>query len=79
MATAKFMMFNLYADINNDTAGLSNVIGETFAENYFSGTDYLEAVKIYKSSIFKFIRECTLIYKWFNLWYYKTFLYCWNR
>lgn len=32
-------------------------MGETFDMNYFSGTDYLEAVNIYKSSMFKFMRD----------------------
>ena len=57
MASAKYMMFNLYAGINNVTVGLSNIMGETFAKTYFSGTDYLEAVNIYKSSMFKFMRD----------------------
>jgi len=51
------MMFNLYADINNVTIGLSNIMGETFAKIYFSGNDYLKAVNIYKSSMFKFMRD----------------------
>ena len=57
MASAKYMMFNLYAGINNVTVGLSNIMGETFAKTYFDGKDYLEAVNIYKSSMFTFMKD----------------------
>lgn len=62
MTSAKFMMFNLYADITYITVGLSNIMGETFAKTYFSGTDYLEAVNIYKSSMSKFMRDMFSLY-----------------
>ena len=57
MASAKYMMFNLYAGINNVTVGLSNIMGETFAKTYFDGKDYLEAVNIYRSSMFTFMKD----------------------
>ena len=57
MASAKYMMFNLYAGINNVTVGLSNIMGETFAKTYFDSKDYLEAVNIYKSSMFTFMKD----------------------
>jgi hypothetical protein len=57
MASAKYMMFNLYAGINNVTVGLSNIMGETFAKTYFDAKDYLEAVNIYKSSMFTFMKD----------------------
>lgn len=57
MASAKYMMFNLYAGINNVTVGLSNIMGETFAKTYFDAKDYLEAVNIYKSSMFSFMKD----------------------
>lgn len=57
MASAKYMMFNLYAGINNVTVGLSNIMGETFAKTYFDSGDYFEALNIYKNSMMHFIKD----------------------
>lgn len=57
MSSAKYMMFNLYAGINNVTVGMSNVMGEIFAKTYFDGADYADAVSIYKKSMVTFIKD----------------------
>lgn len=57
MASAKYMMFNLYAGINNVAVGVSNIMGETFAKTYFDNAQWFDAVNIYRKSMLTFIKD----------------------
>lgn len=57
MASAKYMMYNLYAGINNVTVGGVNVLGEVFAKEYFDKSDFFEASKIYDASIVHYLKD----------------------
>ena len=57
MASAKYMMYNLYAGINNVTVGLSNILGETFAKTYFDNSQYMDACAEYRNSMMYFIKD----------------------
>jgi len=57
MASAKYMMFNLYAGINNVTVGAVNILGERFAREYFGNKEWLAANKEYVSNMLTFIKD----------------------
>ena len=57
MASAKYMMYNLYAGVNNVTVGLSNILGETFAKTYFDNSQFLDACAEYRNSMMYFIKD----------------------
>lgn len=57
MSSAKYMMFNIYAAINNVTVGGVNILGEIFAKEYFDTKSWIDATKEYDKSIFNIIKD----------------------
>ena len=57
MSSAKYMMFNLYAGINNVSVGLVNVLGEAFAKDHFGQKEFREGLLEYGKSIFSMLKD----------------------
>ena len=57
MSSAKYMMFNLYAGINNVSVGLVNVLGEAFAKDHFGEKEFREGLLEYGKSIFSMLKD----------------------
>ena len=57
MSSAKYMMFNLYAGINNVSVGLVNVFGEAFAKDHFGQKEFREGLLEYGSAIFSMLKD----------------------
>ena len=57
MSSAKYMMFNLYAGINNVSVGLVNIFGEAFAKDHFGQKEFREGLLEYGSAIFSMLKD----------------------
>lgn len=57
LASAKYMIFNIYAGINNVSVGAVNILGERFAKDYFGNKEWLSANKEYRKSMFNFMKD----------------------
>ena len=57
MASARYMMLNLYAGIANVNTGLVNIAGEYFAQDYFSRNSYRKGMARYFQNVPSYLRD----------------------
>lgn len=57
VTSAKYMILNITGGVANVTTGLTNIMGENFAKDYFGGKEFRHAQRRYRKVNFKFIAE----------------------
>ena len=57
VTSAKYMILNITGGVANVTTGLTNIMGENFAKDYFGGAEFRHAQRRYAKVNFKFIAE----------------------
>lgn len=57
ITSAKYMILNLTGGVANITTGLTNIMGENFAKDYFGGSEFALAQKRYLGNVHRFIGD----------------------
>lgn len=57
VTSAKYMILNITGGIANITTGLTNIMGENFAREYFGGAEFRHAQRRYAKVNYRFIAE----------------------
>lgn len=57
ITSAKYMAFNIPGGIANISIGFTNIMGESFAEDFFNNSDLLKGINRYRQSSLKFLYD----------------------
>lgn len=57
ITSAKYMAFNVPGGIANISIGFTNIMGESFAEDFFNNSDLLKGINRYRQSSLKFLYD----------------------
>lgn len=57
ITSAKYMILNVTGGIANITTGLTNIMGENFAKDYFGGAEFRHSQRRYSKNVTRFIAE----------------------